>query len=185
MVFLDKKNAFNNPYYMGQGCFNFSGLHDKFFLRIIGDFTLNGYSNLYQCNLCYRSIDNQDLFFRLVIGFDIDKMIYDSKYTRFVFTRIINVNNLRNLNGYEFMNKKVSYIGSVIDINGNFAVCDDENISNIVNFSSITCDESINDEKRNRAYQSYLNRQAKIERLRFEREKLMIKDEKYKSSKNK
>lgn len=183
MVLFDekKRNLPDNPYYMGQGCFNFPGLYNKFFLRIIGEFKVNGYSNLYQCNLCYRSIDNQDLFFRLVIGFDIDKMINDSKYTRFVFTRIINVNNLRKLNYSDFMNdsKSVNYIGSAMDINGNFVYYDDENIRNIVNFSSITRGGSINDEKRNRALMSSINRQAKIESLKIEKEKLMIKNEKY------
>ena len=108
-------------------------------------------------------------------------MIYDSKYTRFVFDRIINVNNLRKLNYYDFMNdsKSVNYIGSAMDINGNFVYYDDENIRNIVNFSSITRGGYINDEKRNRALMSSINRQAKIESLKNEKEKLMIKSEKY------
>ena len=172
-----------NPYYMGDGCFNFPGLYESFSLRIIGNIELNGYSNLYVCNLCYSCNDKssmnngKNLYYRLVVGFNIDEMIYDSKYTRFVFDRVINRRNLMKIDdfNYDFIdpNMGINYIGSVLEFNDNIVVYDDDNIRRLVRFSSHTKNNRVMsnddlDSRRERAFMSSINRQGKSLRKKLE-----------------
>lgn len=182
-MFFNKNNesVSVNPYYMGDGCFNFPGLYESFSLRIIGEIRINGFSDLYACNLCYscHASSNgkfgENIYYKLVVGFNIDRMINDSKYTRFLFDRIINRKNLMKIIdfNYDFIdrNMNINYIGSVLEINGNLVVYDDDNIRNIVN---ISCNRSIrkndiNSEKRERAFMSSVNRQEKFLRKKLEK----------------
>lgn len=204
MGFFNKKNIDDsNPYYLGDNCFNFSNLYEEFTLRILNEVKIQGYSNLYECNLCYcygdsiNILDSEELCFKLVVGFDKERMINDSKYTRFVFDRIINGRNLRKIDdfSYDFIDgsKNINYIGSVLNINNNFVFYYDENIKNIVNFSRTKGsnrlysmnDSDINDEKKNRAMMSSNNRQARIDSLRAEKNKLLSSDYEYLNSKSK
>ena len=172
-----------NPYYMGDGCFNFPGLYESFSLRIIGNIELNGYSNLYVCNLCYSCNDKSSMNKPLdenekeYSGFNIDEMIYDSKYTRFVFDRVINRRNLMKIDdfNYDFIdpNMGINYIGSVLEFNDNIVVYDDDNIRRLVRFSSHTKNNRVMsnddlDSRRERAFMSSINRQGKSLRKKLE-----------------
>jgi len=201
MGFFSKKNADdNNPYYLGNNCFNFSNLYEEFSLRILNSINIQGYSNLYECYLCYcygdsiNIIDSEELCYRLVVGIDKERMINDSKYTRFVFDRIINGKNLRKINNFSYSfieeSKDINYIGSVLDINNNLVFYDDDNIRNIIKFSSLNDGlnslYSMNDsDKKNRALLSSINRQARIDSLKAEKNKLLSSDYEYLNSKSK
>ena len=178
-MFFNKNKESVNPYYMGDGCFNFPGLYESFSLRIIGEIKVNGFSNLYACNLCFSCHDSssnsyENLYYRLVVGFDINRMVHDSKYTRFLFDRIINRKNLIKITdfSYDFIDRNIdiNYIGSVLEINGRLVVYDDDNIRNIINISRTRFirKNDVNYEKRERAFMSSINRQENILRKKLE-----------------
>ena len=103
-----KGNTSINSYYMGDGCFNSPGLYESFYLKIIGEIKVNGYSDLYLCNLCYSRHDlsskniGMNIYYRLVVGFDKERMVDDSKYTRFLFDRILNRKNLMKITDFNY-----------------------------------------------------------------------------------
>lgn len=106
------------------------------YLYIESKLELEGYSNLYKCELDYgradrkgiwNTVDNQDIigFNTVVIGLDKDKMFSDSNYEKYVLTELLNRDRILKLHNIEFGKaegtKNGNYVGTVVDNDGNLS----------------------------------------------------------------
>ena len=191
-------NAQCNPYYMGYNNFIYplnSG--NKVSVRVLGridlghiDMPIN--TALYECDIHYNDnyLDDELYGFdRLIIGLNIGRMIRDSKYTEFVFSRILDRNRIKRMHDVEFGlldgRKYGNYVGSVFEMGDKLVELVDDNIGDIVEISSHS--QSMHDlyrkhnfdiaaEKRRRAEASNNNRQAKIDGLKNLLQELTVSD---------
>ena len=164
-------NAQYNPYYRGYNNFSYPiDSKNKVSLRVLGRVDLGKidlpeYSPLYECDIHYNDnyLDDELYGFgRLIIGLNLGRMVEDSEYTKFVFTRLLDRSRIKYMHDVEFGLLE----GKKNGIN--------DNIGDIVELSSYTNTMhdlyrrhviDVNTEKRKRAEASNNNRQAKINEL--------------------
>lgn len=180
-------NAQYNPYYRGYNNFSYPiDSKNKVSLRVLGRVDLGKidlpeYSPLYECDIHYNDnyLDDELYGFgRLIIGLNLGRMVEDSEYTKFVFTRLLDRSRIKYMHDVEFGllegKKNGNYVGSVLEAGDNLIELVNDNIGDIVELSSYTNTMhdlyrrhviDINTEKRRRAEASNNNRQAKINEL--------------------
>ena len=148
-----------NKYYVGNGVFHYeyddfvAGVSEKnsIHLTIKGDLESDldnlGDLKLYVCNVNYGDdsfcVDDLYGFEDLIIGLDVYKMCHDSKYTEFVFSRVLNIDRIKHLHDIEFDLvggiKHGNYVGSVFESNGELSCKLDENIGALIESLPDTC----------------------------------------------
>ena len=180
-------NAQYNPYYKGYNNFSYPiDSKNKISLRVLGRVDLGKidlpeYSPLYECDIHYNDnyLDDELYGFdRLIIGLNLGRMVEDSEYTKFVFTRLLDRSRIKYMHDVEFGilegKKNGNYVGSVLEAGDNLIELVNDNIGDIVELSSYTNALhdlyrrhaiDLNTEKRKRAEASNSNRQAKINEL--------------------
>lgn len=136
-------------------------------------------SNLlaYECYLSYGQTKGPSLtdeklandikgFDKVILCIDRERMIRDSNYSEFVFSKMLNYNRIKKLHDIQYGlvegRKTGNYVGSVIENNGNLVDLMDYNIGDVVNVSFSGVSIHVDDE-------SLLKT---IELLRQERDKL-------------
>lgn len=206
----DSFNVPINKYYRGYDSFYFvNDNRSSISLRICKQIEIDDYSNLYICDVRYGHVgarfqtnlytdDDLYCFDRLVIGLDKERMINSSKYTEFVFSKILDRHRISRLHDIEFGyldgKKNGNYVGSVYESNGQLIVLMDDNIGDVIEMTDYTkyihqlYDEYMSDKvKKMNEYgeSAYIKRQQRVKTLKEEFAMLAAREEEFQKSKNK
>ncbi|MBQ9181852.1 MAG: hypothetical protein IJ134_04395 [Bacilli bacterium] len=204
-----KSNLPENKYYKGNDIFKDDEVKgNEISIRIIKSIEIPGHSNLYECTVQYGipsalitdAWENEDLRFfeKLIMEFDKNEMINNPDYAKFVLTKLLRRERVRELHDIEFGlidgKKNGNYIGSVSKNNGNLSITMNDEIGTVIETLPATkklqenYKEYISEKEqvqRNIDESTSTSRKERIEYLKQELANLEKREEEYQSSKNK